>query len=290
MDEASLADYRARIQAYMLKAVREAKLRTSWANVSAEYEEALRLFIDAVLDTGDKNSFLPDMAAFQGQVARLGLLNSLSQTLCKLTAPGVPDIYQGTELWDFSLVDPDNRRPVDYQRRLELLNELEQRGAPTHELATSLIQSLEDGRAKLHVIRSVLALRRRHERLFSEGEYLPARVGGDHRQQICAFFRRLPQRRRRREGPGRSADLISLTIVPRLCGRLGAVASVPVPAEVWGDTVVEIPRRFAGTQWVNLLDGTRLGAVTSQAQHDLQMADVLGHFPVALLVSASVHE
>ena len=290
MDEPALAAYRARIQAYMLKAVREAKLRTSWANVSAEYEEALRLFIDAVLDAGDKNPFLADMATFQGQVARLGLLNSLSQTLCKLTAPGVPDIYQGTELWDFSLVDPDNRRPVDYQRRLELLNELEQQGPPTHEFATGLIRSLEDGRAKLHVIRSVLALRRRHERLFSEGEYLPARVGGDHRQQICAFFRRLPQRRRRRDGPGRSADLVSLTIIPRLCGRLGAASSVPVPAEAWGGTAVDIPRRFAGTQWTNLLDGTRLGALASDAHHSVRIADVLGQFPVALLVTASAYD
>ena len=287
MDGPALTEYRDRIQAYMLKAVREAKLRTSWANVSADYEEALRQFIDAVLDSSDKNPFLSEMAAFQGHVGRLGLINSLAQTLCKLTAPGVPDIYQGTELWDFSLVDPDNRRPVDYVRRLELLNELEGHGPPTHELAASLIRTLEDGRAKLHVIRSVLALRRQHETLFSEGEYLPARVSGDHRQQICAFFRRLPQRRRRRDGAEVSRGLITLTIVPRLCGRLSLSSSVPIAGEAWGDTAVEVPRRFAAAHWSNLLEGTRLGAAAAGTQHSLRVAGVLWHFPVALLVGSS---
>jgi len=287
MDGAALSAYRDRIQAYMLKAVREAKLRTSWANVSADYEEALRQFIDAVLDASDKNPFVADMGTLQAQLSRLGLLNGLAQTLCKLTAPGVPDIYQGTELWDFSLVDPDNRRPVDYGRRLELLNELEGHGPPTHELSESLIRTLEDGRAKLHIIRSVLGLRRRHETLFSEGEYLPARISGDRRQQICAFFRRLPQRRRRREGAEPTQGLITLTIVPRLCGRLSTVSSVPIAAEAWGDTAVEIPRRFAGAQWSNLLDGTRLGAAPAAAQHSLRVADLLNHFPVALLVSGA---
>jgi (1->4)-alpha-D-glucan 1-alpha-D-glucosylmutase len=288
MDATAHTEYRERIQAYMLKAVREAKLRTSWANVSADYEEALRQFIDAVLDFSDKNPFLAEMATFQGQVSRLGLLNGLAQTLCKLTAPGVPDIYQGTELWDFSLVDPDNRRAVDYGRRLKLLEELEGQGPPTHEFAAGLIRTLEDGRAKLHVIRSVLALRRQHEALFSEGEYLPARLSGDHRQQICAFFRRLPQRRRRREGSTASRGLVTLTIIPRLCGRLSATSSVPIPAEIWGDTAVEIPRRFASTQWSNLLDGSRLGAAAPGAQQSLPIGALLGHFPVALLLGGSV--
>jgi (1->4)-alpha-D-glucan 1-alpha-D-glucosylmutase len=285
MDAAALSEFRDRIQAYMLKAVREAKLRTSWANVSAEYEEALRHFIDAVLDSSDRNPFPAEMATFQGQVGRLGLLNSLAQTLCKLTAPGVPDIYQGTELWDFSLVDPDNRRPVDYDRRLALLTEIEAQGAPTREFAASLISTLEDGRAKLHLIRSVLALRRQHETLFSEGEYLPARLSGDHRHQICAFFRRLPQRRRRREGSTVSRGLITLTIFPRLCGRLSTFSSVPIPAEIWGDTAVEIPRRFVAAQWSNVLDGTRLGA--AGGTHRLAIAGILGHFPVALLVGST---
>jgi (1->4)-alpha-D-glucan 1-alpha-D-glucosylmutase len=288
MDRAAQSEYRERIQAYMLKAVREAKLRTSWANVSAEYEESLRQFVDAVLDYSDKNPFLADMAAVQGQLSRLGLLNGLAQTLCKLTAPGVPDIYQGTELWDFSLVDPDNRRAVDFDRRVELLNELEAQGPPTAEFAASLIHTLEDGRAKLHLIRTVLALRRRHELLFSAGEYLPARVSGDRRQQICAFFRRLPQRRRRSEGGEQSAGLTTLTVFPRLCGRLSSTSSVPVAAAAWGNTAIEIPRRLAIARWSSVLDGMQLGEAAGGGQHRLQVADVLARFPVALLSSCGV--
>ncbi|MGA3157020.1 MAG: malto-oligosyltrehalose synthase [Steroidobacteraceae bacterium] len=288
MDRVAHAEYRERIQAYMLKAVREAKLRTSWANVSADYEEALRQFIDAVLDGSDKNPFLVDMAAVQAQVSRLGLLNGLAQTLCKLTAPGVPDIYQGNELWDFSLVDPDNRRPVDYGRRVELLNELEGQGPPTAEFAASLVHTLEDGRAKLHLIHTVLALRRRHEMLFAAGEYLPARVSGDHRQQICAFFRRLPQRRRRREGLERSEGLTTLTVIPRLCGRLSATSSIPIAAQAWGDTAIEIPRRLAAARWLSVLEGGQLIAAGSSGQHNLRVADVFAHFPVALLMSAGL--
>ncbi len=121
LDEAAFATYRERIEGYMIKAAREAKSRTSWANVNAEYEEALLQFIRALLEQREANLFLTDVIAFQHRVSRFGLLNALSQTLCKLTAPGVPDIYQGNELWDFSLVDPDNRRPVDYAKRRRLL-------------------------------------------------------------------------------------------------------------------------------------------------------------------------
>jgi (1->4)-alpha-D-glucan 1-alpha-D-glucosylmutase len=285
MDRAAHFEYRERIQDYMLKAVREAKLRTSWANVSADYEEALRQFVDAVLDYSDKNPFLADMAGVQAQLSRLGLLNGLAQTLCKLTAPGVPDIYQGTELWDFSLVDPDNRRPVDYSRRIDLLNELEMQGPPTPGLAASLVKTLEDGRAKLHVIRSVLALRRRNETLFSAGEYLPARVSGAHRQQICAFFRRLSPRRRPRDGRQRTQGLTTLTVVPRLCGRLSLATGVPIAAESWGDTTIEIPRRMAGAQWSSLLDGAQLGQAGRAAEGSLRVAELLHYFPVGLFVS-----
>src|SRR5581483_6012302 len=116
--------YRERIEGYMIKAAREAKSRTSWADVNAEYEDALLQFIRGALEPRDGNLFLTDLAAFQKRVARFGLLNALSQVLCKLTAPGVPDIYQGNEIWDFSLVDPDNRRPVDYEARRRMLENL----------------------------------------------------------------------------------------------------------------------------------------------------------------------
>jgi (1->4)-alpha-D-glucan 1-alpha-D-glucosylmutase len=143
-DAAAARDYRERIEAYMIKAVREAKVRTSWTEIDLAYEEALLQFVRSALEPHDNNLFLADFLRFERPVARFGLLNSLSQTLLRLTAPGVPDTYQGNELWDFSLVDPDNRRPVDYRRRRELLQQLERRssGASLRELTASL----EDGR------------------------------------------------------------------------------------------------------------------------------------------------
>src|SRR5439155_1366560 len=122
------AAYRERIEAYMIKAAREAKLRTSWTETDAAYEEALLQFVRSALEPRDSNLFLGDFVDFQRRVRRFGLLNGLSQTLLKLTAPGVPDIYQGNEIWEFTLVDPDNRRPVDYGRRRALLAEVRSGG------------------------------------------------------------------------------------------------------------------------------------------------------------------
>jgi (1->4)-alpha-D-glucan 1-alpha-D-glucosylmutase len=272
MDGPARQNYQERIQAYMLKAVREAKLRTSWANVSDDYEAALRQFIGAALDDSERNLFLTDLRAVQRQIVRLGLVNSLSQTLCKLTAPGVPDIYQGTELWDFSLVDPDNRRAVDYPHRTAMLDELEGRGEPTAALAEELVRTLEDGRAKMHVVRAVLAYRRRHERLFSDGEYVPAPARGRYRRNVCAFLRRL--------GGGAGAEAI-LTVFPRLCGRMSL--TVPLSPDAWGDTLIEISRNIPTERWSSLLDGSSVEALAGSARRTIRIRDVLGHFPVALL-------
>ncbi|MEN6585803.1 MAG: malto-oligosyltrehalose synthase, partial [Sulfuricella sp.] len=155
----------ARIEAYMLKAVREAKQHTSWINPNVPYEGGLSAFVRALLAPGEDNAFLADFLPFQRRVARWGMFNALSQTLFKLSAPGVPDIYQGNELWDFSLVDPDNRRPVNYARRQELLAEMENTvTAPPAALAQQLRQfldNMQDGRAKLYVTWRLLRARRR---------------------------------------------------------------------------------------------------------------------------------
>lgn len=280
MDAAAWQIYKDRIQAYMLKAVREAKLRTSWANVRGEYESALHQFIDAVLDDSGRNLFITDMSAVLRPIGRLGLVNGLSQTVCKLTAPGVPDFYQGTELWDFSLVDPDNRRAVDYQQRATLLDELEKRGEPTVELADSLVRTLEDGRAKLHVIRTILAFRRRHPGLFSAGDYVPAPTGGARQRNVCAFLRRVRRRGTTRTGAS-EADIATLTVFPRLCGRLGL--TVPLSPGVWGDTMIEIPRRLASERWSSLLDGTTIETVAVGARRAIRIREALAHFPVAFL-------
>src|SRR5262249_13548953 len=172
-DAAGSSAYRERIENYMIKAAREAKSRTSWTNVNAEYEEALLQFIRAALEAREGNLFFSDITAILRRITRFGLLNALSQTLCKVTAPGVPDIYQGNEIWDFSLVDPDNRRSVDYQKRrtmLASLQSLDMDPCVDRGLMRSLVDGIGDGRCKLFLTWKVLQFRRDHEALFREGE------------------------------------------------------------------------------------------------------------------------
>src|SRR4029453_4278981 len=164
----------ARLRAYLLKAVHEAKSHTSWINPNVRYNEAIARFGEAILDPARSPHFLKDFVAFQARIAHFGTLNSLAQTLVKLTAPGVPDFYQGSELLDLNLVDPDNRRPVDWLLRRDMLDELIRATAPGCDraaLAQELMKAKDAGRAKLHVIREALACRRAPPALFREGEY-----------------------------------------------------------------------------------------------------------------------
>jgi len=275
-DEAEQATYRERIESYMVKAAREAKSRTGWANVNVEYEDALLQFIRAALDPRDGNLFLADLAAFQQRVARFGLLNAMSQTLCKLTAPGVPDIYQGNEIWDFSLVDPDNRRPVDYGHRSRMLAGLERAAGDDGALPRSLLESLPDGRAKLFLTWKALQLRRDHEELFRDGEYLPLRVTGEHAANVCAFARR-------------HRGALAVTIVPRLYLRLlGEREEPPLGPGVWDDTAVELPKQLeTPVAMRNVLDGTTVATIQAGSRTALRLAQALAHFPVALLIAAA---
>jgi (1->4)-alpha-D-glucan 1-alpha-D-glucosylmutase len=253
----------------MLKAVREAKQRTSWTEPDAAYEEALQQFIRSVLEPRDGNLFLVDFLEFQRGAVRFGLLNSLSQTLCKLTAPGVPDVYQGNEIWDFSLVDPDNRRPVDYLRRRTLLEELREHAPAARELA----EHMEDGRCKLLLTWRVLELRRAHPALFRDGSYRRLRVRGEHAPNICAFSRRLGAR-------------VLIVIAPRLYRRLLAErGGLPLGPQVWGDTVIELPREQRARSFRGVLDGAQVHAVTSGDGAGVLAAQALAEFPVALLAA-----
>ena len=267
LDATGNAAYRERIEAYMIKAAREAKLRTSWANVNAEYEDALTQFIRAALESREGNLFLSDFVGFQRRLVRFGLLNGLSQTLCKLTAPGVPDIYQGDEIWDLSLVDPDNRRPVDYEKRRRMLAQLQALAPDT------LMDNLSDGRCKLYLIWKVLRFRREHEELFRRGEYLPLRVSGEHASNLCAFARR-------HEG-----ELI-ITVAPRLYLRLLAERErQPLGTEIWKNTRIELPRGYEvdGGMLRNVLDGSEASPTEQGERTEILAATALAHFPVALL-------
>src|SRR5205085_9582514 len=176
-------EYVERIQAYMTKALNEAKLNTSWIQPNEEWLAGTRDFVARILEANPKNKFLPTFLPVAEEIARLGAINSLAQTLLKLTSPGVPDIYQGNEIWNFSLVDPDNRRPVDYQQRRELLASLET--APPEEL----LRQWPDGRIKLLLTQRLLRLRREHAELFKRGNYVPLTVSGEFADCCVAFAR-----------------------------------------------------------------------------------------------------
>jgi len=276
LDEAGLTAYRERIEGYMIKAAREAKSRTSWANVNADYEEALLQFIRTLLAQRDVNTFLTDFTAFQRRISRYGLLNAMSQTLCKLTAPGVPDIYQGNEIWDFSLVDPDNRRPVDYTKRRRLLAELESidmDACVDRGLIGSLVTGMRDGRCKLFVTWKVLQFRRDHAALFREGAYLPLKVSGEYAANVCAFARRYE-------------DELVVTIAPRLYLRLLGPEreDAPLGDSVWGDTAIELPKEFIEpVSLKNLFDGQTVPTDRTGGRITVRLADALRNFPVGLL-------
>ena len=279
-DDDGLTAYRERIEGYMIKAVREEKVRTSWANVNVDYEEALLQFIRAALEARDGNIFLSDFTGFQRRISRFGLLNAMSQTLCKLTAPGVPDIYQGNETWDFSLVDPDNRRPVDYQKRRTILASLESMDMDAcvdRGLMKSLVDGIRDGRGKLFLTWKVLQFRRDHESLFRDGEYIPLRVTGEHASNVCGFVRR-------HEGK------LAVTIAPRLYLRLLGPdrEDPPLGESVWEDTAVELPKECAETvQFKNVLDGKTVSIVRTGNRLTVRVADALAHFPVGLLATVA---
>ena len=266
------AAFRARIVAYMHKATKEAKRLTSWVNPNAAYDDALRQFVEAVLDAPLPEAVLEVLR----QSVYFGQFNALAQTLLKLTAPGVPDIYQGCELWDWSLVDPDNRRPVDYGLRRELLAELRTRlvAAGPDELAAlaaELLQTSADGRIKLYVTHRALELRRARPALFSGGTYLPLAASGPRAEHIVAFAR------------AHQAGEI-LTVVPRLSARLAGGRLVPpTGAAVWGDDLLLLPNVPPCTRYRNSLTG-EVAVVRAGAEGaGLRLADVLRSFPVGLL-------
>jgi len=222
---AATPEYIERIQRYMAKALHEAKINTSWIQPNEEWDAAMRDFVANILDSSPRNKFLPIFLPVAQEIARLGAINSLTQTLLKLTSPGVPDVYQGNEIWDYSLVDPDNRRRVDYNRRREMLETLST--ATPHEL----IQTWPDGRIKMFLTQRVLRFHREHGDLFQHGEYLPLRASGTFAECCVSFTRQL-------------ADKWIVVIVPRLSSRVG----FPPIGEAWKDTAIQLPEALPVAQ------------------------------------------
>jgi (1->4)-alpha-D-glucan 1-alpha-D-glucosylmutase len=260
--DAAFAD---RIAAYTVKALHEAKVHTSWVNPDADYDAAVQAFVRAALDPDAGRAFLADFRPFQRRVAEVGAINTLAQTLIKFTAPGVADTYQGTELPDFSLVDPDNRRPVDYGRRHELLTAL-RTTSDTGALARELSANLEDDRAKLFVTWRALAARRDYPGLFAEGDYLPLAAGGAKAEHLFAFARR-------------RGAVAAVVAVPRLSALLRADRGPNASADVWCDTRLNLAP-VGADEWRDVLTGRRIGAETES----IAAAELFADFPVALLV------
>ncbi len=255
-DSEEYQTFRQRIRDYMIKAAKEAKVYTSWLNPYQEYEEGLRRFVDRVLQPGPRNRFLNEMAPLARLVAYYGQFNSLAQTVLKLTVPGVPDIYQGNEVWDFSLVDPDNRRPVDYAHRATLLKELKAATKRSNkgkiQFAQELVQKSTDGRIKLFVTQRALNFRRNHHELFADGTYTPLEVIGERASYLCAFLRQ--------NGQGQQA----LVVVPRLVATLAErIERPPMGAELWGDTAIVMPTPSGGQDHLNVFTDERCKAINA---------------------------
>lgn len=292
-----------RVEQYILKAAKESKRHTSWLNQNQPYENALTDFVKKLLTSSSTNAFLDDFLGFHKMIAPYGLLNSLSQTLLKTTCPGVPDVYQGTEYWDFSLVDPDNRRPVDYESRWRTLFEMRSnldnildndiiKAVESNDLSSSLAQSeqsnflksllanWESGQAKQFVLSSALKIRAKHPELFTEGKYIPLAAAGKRSKNVLAFARV-------------QDGLVSITVAPIM------VASVVLEEErgeeekdlreivtgpkFWGDTVVTLPPGLQIDRAQNMF--TLQNVPITDAK--IRLSDILQQFPVGLLRAAT---
>jgi len=263
-------EYRERIGGYMLKTMREAKVFTSWLNPSEPHEQAMARFVEMILSPSNI-AFRRDFIEFAARVARHGVYNSLAQLAIKIGAPGVPDFYQGTELWDFSLVDPDNRRPVDYTRRRELLDALPERGSPEPSLVSELLAHPEDDRLKLFATATMLRARRAAHDVFRCGAYEPLAVDGSAREHLFAFARILGQRQ-------------AIVAVPRLVATLRPDGEAPI-GDTWRDTRIAVPDA-APRCYRQAFTGACASVIEDGGRRWIRAADAFAHFPIAFLEAA----
>ncbi len=274
----ALAAYRERIERYMVKAAREAKVRTSWVAVNPEYEAALEAFVGALLAPRQENPFLHELRLHVPVFAWFGFLNSLSLALVKLTAPGVPDIYQGNEMLDLSLVDPDNRRRVDFDSRNSALAAMRELAAgPPEGLASALrawFANPHDGRAKLWLTHRALAFRNQHPALVAEGDYLPLAASGGHARHVVAFARR-------------HRGEVMIVVAGRLFASLGLEPGMlPLGEAVWADAALDAAFLSDDTSLTNVL--TNDAMVVSGGR--LRLSAIFARFPGALLSCSVVRQ
>jgi (1->4)-alpha-D-glucan 1-alpha-D-glucosylmutase len=259
-------DFIDRIQQYMIKAMREAKVHSGWMKPDETYEQVVLSFIESILLPGPENPFPEELRKFCYDITDYGILNALSQTMLKIASPGVPDFYQGTELWDLSLVDPDNRNEVDYETRIRLLDKI--RRAAKNDLRALLRELWDgrrDGRIKMYLIYSALRVRRAHEALFRQGAYQPLAAEGVHKERVTTFARIW-------EGSW------ALAVAPRFFTRLAERGKIPAGRDTWGDTRIGVPPG-APVRWKDAITDREIAG-----GEDLFVGDTLAEFPVALLI------
>lgn len=268
----ALEPFRTRVADFMLKAVREAKVNTHWTDPDGAYETALTKFVERILSERGNQSFVEDLRRFARRIAFFGRLNSLAQTLLKITSPGVPDFYQGSELWDLNLVDPDNRRPVDYTIRRELLSDLKKRYVreDNNEAISDLLLDQKTGVAKLFLIWRALNFRKKEPDLFDCGEYVPLSAVGEKAKHVCAFARVSKSRK-------------VVIVVPRFVfGLMNGAESQPIAADVWKKTALRLPQAYLG-QWRNVLTDEKFVSMEHEGDAVIEVGQALNSFPVGML-------
>ncbi|MGN6385486.1 MAG: malto-oligosyltrehalose synthase [Verrucomicrobiota bacterium] len=253
------SEYCERIKAYMQKAMREAKMHTAWTEVNEQYEAAVQKFIDEILSS---QRFLEKLNRFVARISEFGLFNSLAQVVLKNCSPGVPDLYQGNELWDFHLVDPDNRRPISVEERIAVLSRLEKiQASESMSLTKSLLDKLDSGEIKLFTTWKCLNFRKKHPALFSDGEYQPLSVTGPAQGKVVGF--------KRMHG---SSELI--VAVPRFLSRVATSPSEALQTRAFQETLLKVPK----AAWKNIFTEEM---VASEGR--LNCAEAFRHFPMVVL-------
>ncbi|MCA9458095.1 MAG: hypothetical protein KC587_15625, partial [Nitrospira sp.] len=277
LSEAAQPQFLGRMQGYMVKALREAKVNTSWLNPDEAWENTVGEFLARILSLRSSNVFLQDFIPFQQRISKYGIYNSLSQVLIKILAPGVPDFYQGTELWDFRLVDPDNRQPVDYvfrQQRLSELQHLQKTIAPL-DLVQRLLQDAESGLIKMYLTTTALHIRKSNPQLFLEGSYRPLEFKGEQAHHVCGFMRH-------------NHSQICLVIFPRLLTTLIPDQTIsPLGEPIWGKTSMRLPPEFMAHSFRNLLTQEIVTPQNGLSMVGLPVGVLFQHFPFALLEPVS---
>ncbi|NEQ76127.1 MAG: malto-oligosyltrehalose synthase [Okeania sp. SIO2C9] len=269
VDESEYPTFVERIKEYIIKAIREAKVNTGWLRPDDDYESSLIKFVEHLLNKSEDNEFLPAFRPLQRKVQYYGVFNSLSQAFLKLTSPGVPDIYQGTELWDLSLVDPDNRRPIDFENRAEFLKEIKTKiESDILGLIEELLQTPETGKIKMFLIYQALQARREYLDLFQRGNYQKLFVMGSLKDHIVAFSRKW-------------GDSTAIIIAPRLLTKLIQEGENPLGEQVWRETRICLPSG-SSLVWKNAITQQKL---KEEKEDTLWIRNVLNHFPVALLIN-----